>query len=136
MQLTLWWFLDLDVPEDTLGETVLRALDASRFIPPGDPAFDSVMRASMREPDPLLDAFEAEALRRAGVQTRATLYRGSVAVDVARQEGQITVSASPSRGIAAWGKEKGFPHPDIVLAETAAPVEIGRAVNAAIAPLL
>lgn len=90
-----------------VGETLLEALDRSRFCSPDGPErerWDRVTRDVLGDTEA---AFEAEAMARAGIKTRATLYKGSHWIFVRRQEGAITLSPQSSEGTASFAAVAG-----------------------------
>lgn len=61
-------------PED-LGFALRDALNKSRFVPPSHPEFSKLFKE--RRAEELVDDYDAELMRLAGVKTKASLYRGA-----------------------------------------------------------
>jgi hypothetical protein len=69
-----------DASAEDLGAAILDALAHSRFIPPSHPDFDALF--TERTSAELVDAYDAELMRLAGVKTRKSLYAGAKGVNV------------------------------------------------------
>lgn len=82
-----------------LGASVRAALAASRFLDPTHPEFDAVMRFSS---DSEFAEMERADLERAGLKTRAALYRGAGHVSAMLQDGEIGLVPWRHRGAGHW----------------------------------
>ncbi|AJE46071.1 contact-dependent growth inhibition system immunity protein [Celeribacter indicus] len=82
---------------EEIGAAILDALAHSRFIPPSHPEFDALF--TQRKAAELVDTYDAELMRLAGVKTKASLYRGAKGVNVTHHAdwGEITIFACARR---------------------------------------
>lgn len=120
-------FLDPDPAREDLGRAVHDALAASRFITPGHPEWDAIMRM----PTEGETKAREEALKlRAGVKTVKALYTGVGSVAVTLRDGQIELHALRHRGRGAWEGIRG--HKPVLLPESVSNIDLGEAVAEAI----
>lgn len=69
-----------DASAEQLGKAILDALSHARFIHPSHSDFDALFKK--RKAAELVDAYDAELMRLAGVKTKASLYRDAKGVNV------------------------------------------------------
>lgn len=122
-----------DATAEQLGTAIIDALAHSRFIPPSHPDFDALFKE--RKAAELVDAYDAELMRLAGVKTKASLYRGAKGVNVTHHADwdEIKIYASARRkGRYFWSKTTDVTGQETVSATTNA-IELGEAYLRALA---
>ena len=122
-----------DATAEQLGAAILDALAHSRFIPPSHPDFDALFKE--RKAAELVDAYDAELMRLAGVKTKASLYRGAKGVNVTHHadHGEIKIYAFARRkGRYFWSKKSDVSGEETVPASASA-LELGEAYLRALA---
>ncbi|HHK75297.1 MAG TPA: DUF1436 family protein [Rhizobiales bacterium] len=95
-----------DASAEQLGAAILDALAHSRFIPPSHPEFDALFKE--RKAAELVDEYDAELMRLAGVKNKASLYRGAKGVNVTLEvdHSQINIYAfSRRKGRYFWSRK-------------------------------
>lgn len=122
-----------DATAQQLGTAILDALAHSRFIPPSHPDFDALFKE--RTAAELVDAYDAELMRLAGVKTKASLYRGARGVNVTHHadHGEIKIYASARRkGRYFWSKTTDVTG-KVTIPASASALELGEAYLRALA---
>ncbi|SLN30547.1 hypothetical protein TRL7639_01262 [Falsiruegeria litorea R37] len=125
--------LSPDATAEELGIAILDALTHCRFIPPEHPDFDKLF--TKRNAAELVDAYDAELMRLAGVKTKKSLYLGSKGVDVTRHTdwGEIRIHAcSRRKGRYFWSRKSDVTGNETVPV-TASALELGEAYLRALA---
>ena len=119
-------------PED-LGSAIRDALDKSRFIPPSHPEFSKLFKE--RRAEELVDAYDAELMRLAGVKTKASLYRGAKGgyVTLWPDHNEIQVHVAARRKGRYFWSNKGDPVGKRTIPADARIRELGEAYLAALA---
>lgn len=122
-----------DATAEQLGTAILDALAHSRFIPPSHPDFDALFKE--RKAAELVDAYDAELMRLAGVKSKIALYRGAKGVNVTHHAdwGEIKIFACARRkGRYFWSNKTDVSGEETVRYGTAAP-DLGAAYLRALA---
>ncbi|GLT07872.1 contact-dependent growth inhibition system immunity protein [Sulfitobacter porphyrae] len=122
-----------DADAEQLGTAILDALSHARFIHPSHPDFDALFKE--RKAAELVDAYDAELMRLAGVKTKASLYRGARGVNVTLHSDwdEIKIYAFARRkGRYFWSKKTDASGKETVPASASA-IELGEAYLRALA---
>ena len=125
--------LSPDATAEQLGAAILDALAHSRFIPPSHPDFAKLF--TDRRAAELVDDYDAELMRLAGVKTKTSLYRGAKGVNVTHHvdHGEIKIYASSRRkGRYFWSKSTDVTGQE-TLPSTSSALEVGEAYLCALA---
>jgi len=110
-----------------LGRETREALDASRFIPPEHPEWQSLIRTLTKEEE---RAWHARHKALAGVRSIKALYEGAGSVSVELEDGHIETVQRRNIGDAGWRENPGLK--PTILPESVSDEELGAAINAAL----
>lgn len=116
-------FLEPEAGALEIAAKVRRALEASRYIDPRHPDWETVIRFRSEAE---VKAAEERLMARAGVKTRPTLYKGAGNVSAILQDGRISLLPWRYRGAGHW---EGFGAEPAVLPEHVSDEELGMAVQ-------
>ena len=119
-------FLPPDAEDVALGAAAHDALRQSRWIGLDHPDFWRVMQRKWTE-----DEYYGPLLKRAGITTRRTLYRGARHVSMMLRDGIITLSAMDYDGPGAWEGIKS--RPDTELPDSISDADLGAAIRVELA---
>jgi hypothetical protein len=122
-------FLAPEVEPEELGSAVLACLARSRFVKPGDDAWEEF--TNFRARAARYDEWVRSVLNERGYKTKSSFFRNMKLAHVERRDAAITIRPTRHERSDAWSGD-GISEESIVrLAETARPDEIGAAVRLA-----
>ncbi|BBV76750.1 hypothetical protein STW0522RAO56_28040 [Raoultella planticola] len=121
--------LPVDVDDQCLGETILRAVSNSRTLTELE---DRIAFFDLEKGKEQYSAWKVMLMEKYGYKTQKALFKDMKKCGIHLINGVITISPTRHEKLEAWGRTKGDGIEDIILSTGSSPAEIGAGLRLAL----